>query len=162
MNQLIIKFLSLALLIITAHKYYVSTTLIDFDVKSKSFEITLKVFYDDLELDLNLNSKNIDYKTDYEYLKELYGSYLKKNFQIKINDDIIKIEYLGFEKKRDQINLYMEINNTLDEGNVTIKNSILFNSFPNQKNIILIRKGSFRKSFIQDKYNPTDGIDFDY
>ena len=56
----------------------------------------------------------------------------------------------------------MEINNELSEGNFTIKNSILFNSFSNQKNIILIRKGNFRKSFIQDKYNPTDGIDFDY
>ena len=95
-------------------------------------------------------------------MKELYWSYLKQNFQLKSNGDIIKIEYLGFEKKRDQINLYMEINDELNEGNFTIKNSILFNSFPNQKNIILIRKGNFRKSFIQDKYNPTDGIDFDY
>ena len=162
MNQLIIKFLSLALFITTTHKYYVSTTLIDFDLKTKSFEITLKVFYDDLELALNLDSKNIDYKQDYEYLNELYWSYLEQNFQLKSNGDIIKIEYLGFEKKRDQINLYMEINNELNEGNFTIKNSILFNSFPNQKNIILIRKGNFRKSFIQDKYNPTDGIDFDY
>ena len=49
MNQLVIKFLSLAIFTIISHKNYVSTTLIDFDLKTKSFEITLKVFYDDLE-----------------------------------------------------------------------------------------------------------------
>ena len=55
----------------------------------------------------------------------------------------------------------MEISNELEEDNILIKNSILFNLFPNQKNIILIRKGDFRKSFIQDKYNPTDSFSFD-
>ena len=71
MNQLIIKFLSLALFITTTHKYYVSTTLIDFDLKTKSFEITLKVFYDDLELALNLDSKNIIDGVDYYIFEKL-------------------------------------------------------------------------------------------
>lgn len=161
MNQLVIKFLSLALFTIISHKYYVSTTLIDFDLKTKSFEITLKVFYDDLEQALEIDSKTIDYKQDYEYLTNLYQTYLEQNFQLRINSETININYLGFEKKRDQINLYMEINNELEEDNILIKNSILFNLFPNQKNIILIRKGDFRKSFIQDKYNPTDSFSFD-
>ena len=161
MNQLVIKFLSLALFTIISHKYYVSTTLIDFDLKTKSFEITLKVFYDDLEQALEIDSKTIDYKQDYEYLTNLYQTYLEQNFQLRINSETININYLGFEKKRDQINLYMEINNELEEDNISIKNSILFNLFPNQKNIILIRKGDFRKSFVQDKYNPTDSFSFD-
>jgi|TARA_B100001093_G_scaffold67483_1_gene57531 hypothetical protein len=161
MNQLVIKFLSLALFTIISHKYYVSTTLIDFDLKTKSFEITLKVFYDDLEQALEIDSKTIDYKQDYDYLTNLYQTYLEQNFQLRINSETININYLGFEKKRDQINLYMEINNELEEDNILIKNSILFNLFPNQKNIILIRKGDFRKSFIQDKYNPTDSFSFD-
>tara|TARA_B100001063_G_scaffold130369_1_gene121821 strand:- start:5904 stop:6392 length:489 start_codon:yes stop_codon:yes gene_type:complete len=161
MNQLVIKFLSLALFTIISHKYYVSTTLIDFDLKTKSFEITLKVFYDDLEQALEIDSKTIDYKQDYEYLTNLYQTYLEQNFQLRINSETININYLGFEKKRDQINLYMEINNELEEDNILIKNSILFNLFPNQKNIILIRKGDFRKSFVQDKYNPTDSFSFD-
>ena len=161
MNQLVIKFLSLALFTIISHKYYVSTTLIDFDLKTKSFEITLKVFYDDLEQALEIDSKTIDYKQDYEYLTNLYQTYLEQNFQLRINSETININYLGFEKKRDQINLYMEINNELEEDNILIKNSILYNLFPNQKNIILIRKGDFRKSFVQDKYNPTDSFSFD-
>lgn len=125
MNQLVIKFLSLALFTIISHKYYVSTTLIDFDLKTKSFEITLKVFYDDLEQALEIDSKTIDYKQDYDYLTNLYQTYLEQNFQLRINSETININYLGFEKKRDQINLYMEINNELEEDNILIKNSIL-------------------------------------
>ncbi|MAR62959.1 MAG: hypothetical protein CMC45_03800 [Flavobacteriaceae bacterium] len=158
MNPLIINFFTLLFLLVFPHKYYVSTTLIDFDNKTQSFEITLKVFYDDLEKDLKLDSKKVDYIKDYEYLNEIYKPYLNQNFQINFDKEAILINYLGFEKKQDQINFYMEINSDLLGQSIEIQNSILYNSFPNQKNIILIRKGKFRKSFIQDKYNSISSL----
>ena len=158
MNPLIINFFTLLFLLVFPHKYYVSTTLIDFDNKTQSFEITLKVFYDDLEKDLKLDSKKVDYIKDYEYLNEIYKPYLNQNFQINFDNKAILINYLGFEKKQDQINFYMEINSDLLGQSIEIQNSILYNSFPNQKNIILIRKGKFRKSFIQDKYNSISSL----
>ena len=82
MNPLIINFFTLFFLFIIPHKYYVSTTLMDFDNKTKSFEITLKVFYDDLEKDLKLDSNKVDYIKDYDYLNEIYKPYLDQNFQI--------------------------------------------------------------------------------
>ena len=72
MNQLIIKFFYI-LLFVVIHKYYVSTTLIDFDLKSQTFEITLKVFYDDLEKDLELDSVVVDYDKDYNYLNKIFA-----------------------------------------------------------------------------------------
>ena len=130
----------------------------DFDNKTKSFEITLKVFYDDLEMDLKLDSKEIDYIEDYDYLNEIYKLYLHQNFQISSNNKVVLVNYLGFEKKQDQINFYMEINSDLFGQSIDIKNTILYKSFPKQKNIILIRKGKFRKSFIQDKYNSISSL----
>ena len=158
MNPLIINFFTLLFLLVFPHKYYVSTTLIDFDNKTQSFEITLKVFYDDLEKDLKLDSKKVDYIKDYDYLNEIYKPYLNQNFQINFDNETILINYLGFEKRQDQINFYMEINSDLLGQSIEIQNSILYNSFPNQKNIILIRKGKFRKSFIQDKYNSISSL----
>ena len=158
MNPSIINFFTLLFFLVFPHKYYVSTTLIDFDNKTQSFEITLKVFYDDLEKDLKLDSKKVDYIKDYEYLNEIYKPYLNQNFQINFDKEAILINYLGFEKRQDQINFYMEINSDLLGQSIEIQNSILYNSFPNQKNIILIRKGKFRKSFIQDKYNSISSL----
>ena len=83
MNPLIINFFTLFFLFIIPHKYYVSTTLMDFDNKTKSFEITLKVFYDDLEKDLKLDSNKVDYIKDYDYLNEIYKPSSPK--PVKIN-----------------------------------------------------------------------------
>ena len=159
MNQLIIKFFYI-LLFVVIHKYYVSTTLIDFDLKSQTFEITLKVFYDDLEKDLELDSVVVDYEKDYNYLNKIFKKYLSENFIIEIENQRLILEYLGFEKKRDQINFYMNLDNDLKNKSINIQNSVLFNSFPDQKNIILFRSGRFRKSLIQDMYNPKDSFNF--
>ena len=159
MSQLIIKFFYI-LLFVVIHKYYVSTTLIDFDLKSQTFEITLKVFYDDLEKDLELDSAVVDYEKDYNYLNKIFKKYLSENFIIEIENQRIILEYLGYEKKRDQINFYMNLDNDLKNKSINIQNSVLFNSFPDQKNIILFRSGRFRKSLIQDVYNPKDSFNF--
>ena len=159
MSQLIIKFFYI-LLFVVIHKYYVSTTLIDFDLKSQTFEITLKVFYDDLEKDLELDSVVVDYDKDYNYLNKIFKRYLSENFIIEIENQRIILEYLGYEKKRDQINFYMNLDNDLKNKSINIQNSVLFNSFPDQKNIILFRSGRFRKSLIQDVYNPKDSFNF--
>lgn len=159
MNQLIIKFFYV-LLFVVVHKYYVSTTLIDLDLKSQTFEITLKVFYDDLEKDLELDSAVVDYEKDYNYLNKIFKKYLSENFIIEIENERIILEYLGYEKKRDQINFYMNMDNDLKNKSINIQNSVLFNSFPDQKNIILFRNGRFRKSLIQDMYNPKDSFNF--
>ncbi|MEC8602089.1 MAG: DUF6702 family protein [Bacteroidota bacterium] len=159
MNQLIIKFFYI-LLFVVIHKYYVSTTLIDFDLNSQTFEITLKVFYDDLEKDLGLDSNVVDYEKDYNYLNKIFKKYLSDNFIIEIENQRIILEYLGYEKKRDQINFYMNLDNDFKNKSINIQNSVLFNSFPDQKNIILFRSGRFRKSLIQDMYNPKDSFNF--
>lgn len=159
MNQLIIKFFYI-LLFVVIHKYYVSTTLIDFDLNSQTFEITLKVFYDDLEKDLELDSAVVDYEKDYNYLNKIFKKYLSDNFIIEIENQRIILEYLGYEKKRDQINFYMNLDNDFKNKSINIQNSVLFNSFPDQKNIILFRSGRFRKSLIQDMYNPKDSFNF--
>ena len=135
-------------------------TLIDFDLKSQTFEITLKVFYDDLEKDLELDSVVVDYDKDYNYLNKIFKKYLSENFIIEIENQRIILEYLGYEKKRDQINFYMNLDNDLKNKSINIQNSVLFNSFPDQKNIILFRSGRFRKSLIQDMYNPKDSFNF--
>lgn len=159
MNQLIIKFFYI-LLFVVIHKYYVSTTLIDFDLNSQTLEITLKVFYDDLEKDLGLDSAVVDYEKDYNYLNKIFKKYLSENFIIEIENQRIILKYLGYEKKRDQINFYMNLDNDLKNKSINIQNSVLFNSFPDQKNIILFRSGIFRKSLIQDMYNPKDSFNF--
>ena len=156
MHQLITKFFSIFFLIFVVHKYYVSTTLIDLDEESNYFEITIKTFYDDLETELKLS--NIDYEVQYDQINELYEEYLSAKFILTSNDNEIQYEYLGFEKRNDQINLYLQVksNNVVDE--LSIQNKILYKSFSTQKNIVLYRYKKYRKSFIQDQNNQISSI----
>ena len=156
MNQLIIKFSSILFLSFVAHKYYVSTTLIDVDEKSNYFEITIKTFYDDLETELKLS--DIDYEIQYDQINKLYEDYLLAKFILKSNGNEIKYEYLGFEKRNDQINLYLQVKSSSVVDELSIQNKILYESFSTQKNIVLYRHKKSRKSFIQDQNNQISSI----
>ena len=156
MNQLIIKFSSILFLSFVAHKYYVSTTLIDVDEKSNYFEITIKTFYDDLETELKLS--DIDYEIQYDQINKLYEDYLLAKFILKSNGNEIKYEYLGFEKRNDQINLYLQVEFSNIVNELSIQNKILYDSYSNQKNIVLYRHKNSRKSFIQDQNNQISSI----
>ena len=46
-----------------AHKYYVSTTLIDKD-QNNYYKVTVKAFYDDIELELGLDESCLLYTSD--------------------------------------------------------------------------------------------------
>ena len=156
MYQLIIKFFSILFLIFVAHKYYVSTTLIDLDEESNYFEITIKTFYDDLETELKLS--NIDYDIQYDQINKLYEEYLLSKFILTSNENEIKYEYLGFEKRNDQINLYLQVESSNIVDELSIQNKILYESFSTQKNIVLYRNKKSRKSFIQDQNNHISSI----
>lgn len=156
MHQLITKFFSILFLILVVHKYYVSTTLIDLDEESNYFEITIKTFYDDLETELKLS--NIDYDIQYDQINKLYEEYLLAKFILTSNDNEIKYEYLGFEKRNDQINLYLQVKSSSVVDELSIQNKILYESFSTQKNIVLYRHKKSRKSFIQDQNNQISSI----
>ena len=61
----------------------------------------------------------------------------------------MQLDYLGFERKNDLVIYYVEIYNPMKLKSFIVENKILFDSFKNQKNIILysetiiIRKVSF-------------------
>ena len=151
MNQLIIK-LSTFILLIFIHKYYVSSTLIDFNHDSGTYQVSLKIFHDDLEKDLGFETNELDYN-DYENTNLIIKDYLKKFVKIYSNEDQIELDYLGFERKNDLLIYYIEIHNDFKIKSLIIENKILFKSFRNQKNIILYRKNNYKKSFIHTNDN---------
>ena len=150
MNQLIIK-LSTFILLIFIHKYYVSSTLIDFNHDLGTYQVSLKIFHDDLEKELGFNSNKLDY-SNYEKTNLLITNYLKDNFKIYSNTIDFELDYLGFERKNDLLIYYIEVYNN-DSKSFIVENKILFNSFKNQKNIILFRSNNYKKSFIHTNNN---------
>ena len=151
MNQLIIKLITI-LIFIFSHKYYVSSTLIDYSDKSGTYQVSLKIFHDDLEKVLGFEMNELDYD-DYEKTNSFIKEYLFNNFKIYSNEFELKVDFLGFERKNDLVIYYMEIFNAENVKSLIVENKILFQSFRNQKNIILYRFNNYKKSFIHTSEN---------
>tara|TARA_B100000902_G_C27037677_1_gene777749 strand:- start:119 stop:598 length:480 start_codon:yes stop_codon:yes gene_type:complete len=151
MNPLITKILSF-FLVVLIHKYYVSSTLIDYSADSETHQVSLKIFHDDLEKDLGFKINELDY-SDYDTTNLIIKNYLKDYLKIYSNEGKLELDYLGFERKNDLVIYYIEIYNDDNLKSFNVENKILFNSFKNQKNIILYRNSNYKKSFIHTNDN---------
>ena len=60
----------------------------------------------------------------------------------------MQLDYLGYERQNDLVIYYVEIYNPMKLKSFIVENKILFDSFKNQKNIILYRNNNYKKSFI--------------
>lgn len=122
-----------------AHKYYVSVTKIEYVKETKSVQIITRINVDDLELtlqerfDKDINLTTIDEKSSVDdYIKK----YLKQKLEIKINTKEVTFKFIGKEYDNDQVACYLEIENIDEINTVEISNTVLFDLFPKQKNIV--------------------------
>ena len=152
-NKIIIFIITFIICGFGYHKYYVSTGLYEYRQDLNSLQITIRVFEDDFtniikkkyQLDLGLNNLNsVTYKSNIK-------NYLDNNLNIFIDNQKNEYTYLGIEKKNEMFIIYAEIEDVKMFETIQIQNTILFDSFSDQKNIIHFRNGSQRKSFILTK-----------
>ena len=138
------------------HKYYVSITQIDFAEEQESVQITSRIFIDDLE-DVFRERFNkeivLDVDQESEMLEFYIESYIKEKVSVKINGEDVILNYLGKEYENDILFCYLEIENSNEIKAIEITNTILFDKFDDQKNIIRFKINNKNKSFVltQDK-----------
>lgn len=140
------------------HKFYVSVTNINYAEKSSSFQITTRIFIDDME-SLLLERYGIKAKlaTDQELAlaNDYIEKYFRSKFTVKINGDYQKYTFLGKKYDTDVVICYLEIESvdkdTLDS--IEVQNEILTDLFEEQKNLVHIKVSGTKKSFVLIKEN---------
>jgi hypothetical protein len=142
------------LLSFSAHKYYLSLTQIEFKESSKSVQIIINVFMDDIETALNKDN-NIDLQLSTK--KELqnndiyFENYLRRKLQFKIDTIVKEFKYIGKEYDGDLVYFYLEIENIAKVSSIEITNKILLTHFPKQENLIKSKVGTKNKSVLLSK-----------
>jgi len=162
-----VRFFALSLVLVlcsfTLHKYYMSMAHVKYVPAQESIQITLRIFIDDLQLEINkTNQTNIELATDREPKKidSIYESYLTQNFQVEINEKTLNHIYIGQEYKDDMAVFYLEILNVKNIEKLKIENNILYHSFPEQENIVKLNINDKNKSFILTKNQSTALINY--
>lgn len=152
--KIIIVLLVLPLLAMNVyHKFYVSVTNMNYSDRDKAFQITTRIFIDDLEAVL-LERYGID--TDLATPDEvanadaLIEKYLKTKFVVYFDDKVAQYQFLGKEFDTDIVVCYLEITNVkLQElQKIVIQNEVLTDLFEDQQNIVHLKIDDKRKSFI--------------
>lgn len=131
------------------HPYHVGSVEINYNTKTKTFEISAKFFLDDLENSLNGKyNKTLHFGEEKSKagLDQALENYFAEYFKLKSNNKFLKINYLGFEEDKESVNVYLESEATEMPKKVETAVSLLYSFFDDQMNIVHIIVNGERKS----------------
>jgi hypothetical protein len=131
------------------HPLHVSTTEIEFNSKEKSLEISCRIFSDDFETVLAKQFKgkiDLNKPAMHKAMDELIKKYMSANLKYKVNGKVLNATYVGFEVDNEATNVYLEIDNVSTLQNLNLINSILYDLYDDQMNILHVEKSGTRKS----------------
>lgn len=150
-----LSFLNLIFLyfIAGAHPYHISVCDIEHNAENKSLQVSQRVFLDDLEEVLNerfaiqIDVTNPDNRA---YRDSLIQVYLFENINIKVNGKEKKRSYLGNEIEEDGMWCYIEYFGVKKVSTLDITNTVFFDKFDDQANIIHFKYAGKTKSLKLD------------
>lgn len=147
----------------TVHKYYISLTKVEYKKESKSIQVTMRIFIDDLQSTIN-TSYNKDFElalpNESTEIDSIIDNYLIGKFKVKINNAEKIYSFIGKEYENDVVYLYLEIKNIETINVIEIKNNVMMEIFPEQKNIIKLNINNIKKTFFLTKQKESDLLTF--
>jgi hypothetical protein len=127
------------------HDFHTSLTEMRRNASENSYEITVRVFTDDLVKALSTESSVDLYKENAEKAIE---KYFKKHFAFVKGKEVRFASYIGKEVESDATWLYFELNGVKELREYQVLNSIFLELFDDQSNLLNIIKGEKRHTLI--------------
>ena len=136
----------------TNHKYYVSYTEIDYRPDLEVFQITVRMFIDDFQSMLQKGYDSellLDPDSDPKKIDACSAHYLQKKIKLNIDEQPMVLNYLGKTYDIDQMSFFLEVPAVPNFQTLTVENTLLFELFDDQQNIVRVKTPTQRKSFLQ-------------
>ena len=142
-----------------AHPYHISVCDIVHKSEEKTLQVSQRVFLDDLEETLNQRFNiiiDVTNPKDPDYRDSLIQVYLFENIQITVDGKSKKRTYIGNEIEEDGMWCYIEYYGVKNMNTVEITNTVFFDKFDDQANIIHLKYAGKTKSLKLDLRTPKD------
>ncbi len=131
------------------HPFHVSVVEIEHNGADKSLEISCKIFTDDFETSLAAI-----YKTKVDLINPpnkaamdtLVKKYIFSHLSFRVNGKPATMSYVGFENDKEAAYGYVQIDNVSSLTKLDITNTILFDKFDDEVNIMHVKFNGVRKS----------------
>ncbi len=138
------------------HKYYVSTTNVEYSEADRSLQVITRIFTDDLEKLLN-ERYGIEARLATEEESKLTDRFLQKYFSQKltfrVNGEAKTLNFLGKTYEQDIVKCFIEVEGVHDISSISVENQLLFDIFGEQQNIVHLKVSGTRKSFLLVREN---------
>ena len=134
------------------HPFHTSVTEIVFNEKDQLWEVSIRLFQDDLEVGLSaFQGKKFQFLPNIEP-DELLVKFINSHVGFQVNRKLqTPYRYIGFEPQKDVIWIYLEIPTTQDLKGVYLQNSLLVDVFPDQTNLVHVARLDKKKSYLFKK-----------
>jgi hypothetical protein len=142
-------------LLLFLHPYHVSVCDVIVNREAKSIQVAQRIFVDDLEIALRKSSKDHAFHlfSDSSQVQKVLSAYVEAHFSLKINGTEASLVFLGYELEDDVLWCYLEAGLEDPLTSIEITNTLLFSTFRDQQNILHIKNGERKKSFILNTAN---------
>ena len=132
------------------HPLYISVTEINHNATDKTLEISCKIFADDLEKTiLSVYNKKVDLSSPSNKAEadKLVTEYIKSHLLIKLDGKAVTLDYVGYENENEAVWSYFQVPNTAKAPKkIELTNSILFETYDKEINLMHVAVGGNRKS----------------
>ncbi len=131
------------------HPVFMSVTEIEHNAKSKSLEISCKIFTDDFEKTLRTKYKGIVdliHPADKAVMDKLVSNYVLQHLQIIVDGKPVNLKYIGYEIIEEGVESYYEVPEIATVKKLEITDNILYEYKSEQISIIHAIVGGERKS----------------
>ena len=147
----------------SSHKFYVSTTSIEYVKEKQVLQVIAKIFTEDIEKALQERynpSITLDSKKESKKDEDFLLKYLLQKIKIKVNGNPVSLNFIGKEYDIDITKVYFEAEDILEVKSIEIENKVLIDMFPEQQNIIHLKTTENRRSIILNRANPKGVLNF--
>tara|TARA_B110000503_G_scaffold141260_1_gene234219 strand:+ start:2166 stop:2585 length:420 start_codon:yes stop_codon:yes gene_type:complete len=133
-----------------------SITDMEYNPATKSLQISMKLFVDDLELALGKEQEVkcfLGTKKEHSRSNEFIKTYVNTHFFIEQTKGSLPVTFIGKEVDKDYAWIYLEVKNFKVKDETLLTNSMLFDYFTEQTNKINYKKEEEVISFTLFKKN---------
>jgi len=136
-------------LILLSHPLYITVTDINHNAKDKTLEISCKMFTNDFEAVLEkaaLGKVDLSDTKNKTATDKLIADYVEKHLLLKVDGRPAVIQFVGSEKEEDGTWSYFQVTNIPSVKKIDVSNSLLYDNFNQEINIMHVTVGGERKS----------------
>lgn len=152
----------LLLLPLTAlkHDFYVSITTAKWNTQSKTWQVSIKLFRDDVELALEKQSGvRVKFEIPNAQVDSLLADWVLQGFSITQGQAPVSFTFLGKEAEPELLWVYLESKPGQSPQKIEVTNTLLMRQFEDQTNLVHLEAGKRKASLFLRNSDPSQVVE---